>query len=64
MANRRPNEEIWPVVAWQVGDQNVDTDKKVMADAGTTPATQAAEPKADQAPQDAAQGAQAAATAT
>ena len=64
MANRRPNEEIWPVVAWQVGDQNVDTDKKVTADAGTTPATQAAEPKADQAPQDAAQGAQAAATAT
>lgn len=64
MANRRPNEEIWPVVAGQVGDQNVDTDKKVTADAGTTPATQAAEPKADQAPQGAAQGAQAAATAT
>ena len=64
MANRRPNEEIWPVVAGQVGDQNADTDKKVMADAGATPATQAAEPKADQAPQDASQGAQAAATAT
>ena len=64
MANRRPNEEIWPVVAGQVGDQNVDVNKKVTADAGTTPATQAAEPKADQAPQDAAQGAQAAATAT
>ena len=64
MANRRPNEEIWPVVAGQVGDQNVDVNKKVTADAGTTPATQAAEPKSDQAPQDAAQGAQAAATAT
>lgn len=64
MANRRPNEEIWPVVAGQVGDQNADTDKKAMADAGVTPATQAAEPKADQSPQDAAQGAQAAATAT
>ena len=64
MANRRPNEEIWPVVAGQVGDQNVDVNKKVTADAGTTPATQAAEPKSDQAPQDAAQGAQAAVTAT
>ena len=64
MANRRPNEEIWPVVAGQVGDQNVDVNKKVTADAGTTPATQSAEPKSDQAPQDAAQGAQAAATAT
>ena len=64
MANRRPNEEIWPVVAGKVGDQNADTDKKVTADAGTTPATQAAETKSDQAPQDAAQGAQAAATAT
>ena len=64
MANRRPNEEIWPVVAGQVGDQNVDVNKKVTADAGTTPATQAAEPKSDQSPQGAAQGAQAAATAT
>lgn len=64
MANRRPNEEIWPVVAGQVGDQNVDVNKKVTADAGTTPATHAAEPKADQAPQGAAHGAQAAATAT
>ena len=64
MSNRRPNEEIEPVVAGQVGDQNVDVNKKVTADAGTTPATQAAEPKSDQAPQDAAQGAQAAATAT
>lgn len=64
MASRKPNEEIWPVVAGQVTDQNADTDKKVTADTGVTPATQAAEPKADQAPQDAAQGAQAAATAT
>lgn len=64
MANRKPNEEIWPVVAGQVTDQNADTDKKVTADAGVTPATQAAEPKSDQAQQDAAQGAQAAATAT
>ena len=64
MANRRPNEEIWPVVAGQVGDQNIDANKKVTADAGATPATQAAETKSDQAPQDAAHGAQAAATAT
>lgn len=64
MANRKPKEEIEPVVAWQVTDQNADTDKKVTADAGATPATQAAEPKADQAPQDASQGAQEAATAT
>lgn len=64
MANRKPNEETEPVVAWQVGDQNADAGKMVTADAGVTPATQAAEPKADQAPQDAAQGAQEAATAT
>ena len=64
MASRKPKEEIWPVVAGQVTDQNVDANKKVTADAGVTPATQAAEPKSDQAPQDAAQGAQAAATAT
>ena len=64
MANRKPNEETEPVVAWQVTDQNVDANKKVAADAGVTPATQAAEPKSDQAPQDTAQGAQAAATAT
>lgn len=64
MSNRRPNEEIEPVVAWQVGDQNVDVNKKVTADAGATPATQAAEPKSDQSPQYASQGAQAAATAT
>lgn len=64
MANRKPNEEIWPVVAGQVTVQNADTDKKVTADDGATPATQAAEPKSDQVPQDASQGAQAAATAT
>ena len=64
MANRKPKEEIWPVVAGQVTDQNADTDKKATADAGVTPATHAAEPKAVQAKQDASQGAQEAATAT
>ena len=64
MSNRRPNEEIEPVVAGQVGDQNVDVNKKVTADAGATPATQEAEPKSDQSPQYASHGAQAAATAT
>ena len=64
MANRKPNEETEPVVAWQVTDQNADANKKVAADAGVTPAPQAAEPKSDQAPQDTSQGAQAAATAT
>lgn len=64
MANRKPKEEIWSVVAGQVTDQNADTGKKATADDGVTPATQAAEPKSDQAPQDYAQGAQAAATAT
>ena len=64
MANRKQNKEIWPVVSGQVADQNADADKKVTEDAGVTPATKAAEPKSDKAPQDAAQGAQAAATAT
>lgn len=64
MAIRKPKEEIWPVVAGQVTDQNADVDKKVTADAGVTPATQASEPKSDQAQQDASQGAQAAATST
>ena len=64
MANRKPNEETEPVVAWQVTDQNADADKKVAAEAGVTPAPQAAEQKSDQAPQDAAQGAQAVATDT
>ena len=64
MANRKPNEETEPVVAWQETDQNIDANKMVTADAGATPATQEAEPKSDQAQQDAAQGSQAAATAT
>lgn len=64
MASRKPNEEIEPVVAGQVTDQNVDVNKKVTADAGVAPATQAAEPKTEPATQDTAQGAQAAATAT
>lgn len=64
MASRKPKEGIWPVVAGQVTDHIVDANKKVTADAGVTPATQVAEPKSDQAPQDAAQVAQAAATAT
>lgn len=64
MASRKPNEEIEPVITGQVSDHIADANKKVTADAGVTPATQAAEPKADQTQQDAAQGAQAAATAT
>lgn len=64
MASRKPNEEIEPVVAGQVTDQNVDVNKKVTADTDVAPVTQSAEPKAVQAQQDAAQGAQAAATAT
>ena len=64
MAKKKSNTEVEPVVAGQVTGQNADADKKVAADAGATPATQAAEPKSDQAQQDAAQGAQAASTAT
>lgn len=64
MAKKKSNTEVEPVFAGQVTDQNADTGKKVTADAGVTPATQAAEPKAVQAKQDAAQSAQAAATAT
>lgn len=64
MASRKPNEEIEPVAVGQVADHIVDANKKVTADAGVAPATQAAEPKAVQAQQDASQGAQAAATAT
>lgn len=64
MASRKPNKEIEPVVAGQVTDQNVDVNKKVTADTDVAPVTQSAEPKAVQAQQDAAQGAQAAATAT
>ena len=64
MAKKKQNTEVEPVVAWQLTDQNADAGKKVTADAGVTPSTQAAEPKAVQAKQDAAQGAQAASTAT
>lgn len=64
MTSRKPNEEIEPVVAGQVTDHIADANKKVTADTDVAPATQAAEPKAVQAQQDATQGAQAAATAT
>lgn len=64
MASRKPNEEIEPVVAGQVGDQNVDASKMATADAGVAQVTQPVEPKSVQAQQDVAQGAQAAATAT
>ena len=64
MAKKKQNTEVEPVFAGQLTDQNADTDKTVTADAGVTPATQAAESKAMQAKQDAAQGAQAASTAT
>lgn len=64
MAKKKSNTEVEPVVAWQVTDQNADASKMVTEDAGLTPAIQEAEQKSDQAQQDAAQGAQAAATAT
>lgn len=64
MAKKKSNTEVEPVVAGQVSDHIVDANKMVTADAGVAPATQAAEPKAVQATQDTAQGAQAAATAT
>lgn len=64
MAKKKSNTEVEPVVAGHVTDHIADANKKVTADAGVAPATQAAEPKADQAPQDAAQGAQAATTTT
>lgn len=64
MAKKKSNTEVEPVVAGQVTDQNADAGKMVAADAGATPVTQPVEPKAVQAQQDAAQGAQAAATAT
>lgn len=64
MAKKKSNTEVEPVVAWQVTDKNADVGKMVTADDGVTPAIQEAEPKSDQAQQDAAQGAQAAATAT
>lgn len=64
MAKKKSNTEVEPVVAGQVTDQNVDAGKMVTEDAGATPVTQPVEPKAVQAQQDAAQGAQADATAT
>lgn len=64
MAKKKSNTEVEPVVAGQLTDQNDDASKTVTADAGVTPAQQAAEPKSDKAQQDAVQGAQAAATAT
>ena len=64
MENRKPNKEIEPVSAWKETDNIADANKMVAADAGATPAAKAAEPKSDQAQKDAAQVAQAAATAT
>lgn len=65
MAKKKSNEDIEPVVAGQVTDQNVNTTPEgVTADTGVTPAEQVAEPKTEPATQDTAQGAQAAATAT
>lgn len=63
MAKKKSNTEVEPVVAGQLTDQNADAGKMVTADAGATPVTQPVEPKAVQAQQDAAQGAQAAVTA-
>lgn len=64
MAKKKSNTEVEPVVAGQVTDHIVGANKKVTGDTDVAPVTQSAEPKSDQAPQDAAQGAQAAATAT
>lgn len=64
MAKKKSNTEVEPVVAGQVTDHIVDANKKVTADTDVAPVTQSAEPKAVQATQGAAQGAQAAATAT
>lgn len=64
MAKKKSNTEVEPVVAGQLTGQNVDAGKTVTADAGATPVTQPVDTKAVQAQQDAAQGAQAAATAT
>lgn len=65
MAKKKSNEDIEPVVAGQVTDQNVNTTPEgVTADTGVVPAEQVAEPKAEPTQQDTAQGAQAAATAT
>lgn len=64
MAKKKSNTEVEPVVAGQVSDHIADANKMVAADTGVTPAVQTAEPKAEPATQDTAQGAQAAATAT
>lgn len=64
MAKKKSNTEVEPVVAGQVTDHIVDANKKVTADTDVAPVTQSAEPKAVQATQGTAQGAQAAATAT
>ena len=64
MAKKKSNTEVEPVFAGQLTDQNADVSKMVTADTGVIPSTQEAEPKSDQAQQDAAQGAQAASTAT
>lgn len=64
MAKKKKNKDIESVVAGQVSDHIADVNKMVTADTGVTPAEQVAEPKAEQAQQDTAQGAQAAATAT
>lgn len=64
MAKKKSNTEVEPVVAGQLTDQNADDSKTVTADTGIAPVTQEAEPKPDQAQQDATQGSQAAATAT
>lgn len=64
MAKKKSNTEVEPVVAGQVSDHIADANKMVTADTGVVPAEQVAEPKAEPATQDTAQGAQAAATAT
>lgn len=64
MASKKKNKDIEPVVAGQVTDHIADANKMVTADTGVAPAEQVAEPKAEPATQDTAQGAQAAATAT
>lgn len=64
MAKKKSNTEVEPVVAGQVSDHIADANKMVTADTDVVPAEQVAEPKAEPATQDTAQGAQAAATAT
>ena len=64
MAKKKSNTEVEPVVAGHVSDHIADANKIVTADTGVVSAEQVAEPKAEPATQDTAQGAQAAATAT